>query len=146
MRYIVSERAKIPLAVLAGVLQAADSAYAIEHIQGEPCGLGELTYAGTLYAQLEIHCPSDEFFAEEVAELQDFVSESQGKQRARVAEVLRRAQVIVAAQILFQGEESGAATARMAPVWHWLFDKYPGLLQVDGKGYYDRAGLILKVE
>lgn len=39
-----------------------------------------------------------------------------------------------------------ALVARLDPLWVWLFQNRDGLLQADSEGYYDRRGIIFRME
>ena len=105
-----------------------------------------LTYGGALYGQMEINRPGDDLFLGEIEEPKEEAEEGAAKGRKTVLKALAETKAIVAIQVLWQDREAEGTLQKIDPIWLWLFANRSGLLQVDGEGWYDRSGLILKLE
>jgi sugar/nucleoside kinase (ribokinase family) len=139
MRYVTTAEEDVSLARLGRVLQDIDPAYSITSD-------GDLMHGDGLYAQLEVNCAGEGIFREEMPELVESAEDAQGPGREAVLRVLRNARAVIAIQVLWQGREAEATLQRIEPLCDWLLANRKGLLQVDGEGYYDGSGLILRVE
>jgi hypothetical protein len=138
MRYISTDATPITLAQLEQGLQAVNPTY---RVVDSVLHLGD-----EVYGDIEINYPSDELFADEIAELQEAVRDAHGKQKRVVLNVLQQATTIIAVQVLYQNREIETTLQALDPLWTWLFTNRQGLLQVDGEGYYAGTKLLLKVE
>ncbi|MHC4504059.1 MAG: hypothetical protein ACYTFI_12190 [Planctomycetota bacterium] len=146
MRFIVADDKGITISLVARALQEADPAYSIANATGPPSESGDLMYSEDTCAQLEINRAGEESFEEEVPELIEFVEDAEGAKREAVLQVLQSARAVLAIQVLHRGRETETTLRRVDPLCDWLLASRGGLLQVDGEGYYDASGLILRVE
>jgi hypothetical protein len=142
LRYIIAEGPPPTLTDLRDGLRPLGPDYSFE-LQGQA---GIFVYQGTPIAQLEISTPGDEVFEEERDELLDFLTAVVGDRRPHVEVLLRGATGTIAAQILAAGDDPAMVLQWLDPVWKLMFSRHRGLLQVDGEGYYDADGLVLKVD
>jgi hypothetical protein len=138
MRHIVTDAESISLLQIEHALRAIDSRYSV--------GDGDLMHGGDLYATVEAQRPGDNLFDEEVQELLAEIQGVRGKGRKKVGIALQNAKAIVAVQVLWQDREAEETLQKLDPLWEWLFINRQGLLQADGEGYYDHAGLILELQ
>ena len=147
MRFIETDSTETTRAILDGALRTVDSNYSLT-------ASGELKYGDDCYGSVEINRPGAGLFDEEIEELKRFVEDAQlgwlsfmriGR-KAHVVKTLDSATAIVSVQIMFGDRETEATLDKLDPLFQWLFANRKGLLQVDGEGYYDQAGRILKVE
>jgi len=144
MRFISVDEREISLSILESALKQKSAAYLIERDE-ESDASGVLTYDGDVYGEIEVNHAGDEIFEEEIEELRGDVEEALGARKPEVLNVLRRAKVIVAVRVLWQGRESEETLEKIDPLWEWLFANREGLQQAGGEGYYDAAGLVLEV-
>jgi hypothetical protein len=134
LRFLLTDD-DITLATLEAALKSTDPAYAITEVHHEPLEHGLLTHKGDLYGNIEIsRFGSAE--DEELEELREDVQESGSPKRKRPAVL----------QMLNEVKAMVVTLTKIDPLWEWLFANRTGMLQADGEGYYDRSGLVLKVE
>ena len=139
MRYISTDASEITLEILNKELQAGNQRYSVDES-------GELRFGDDVLGVVEINVPSQELFGEEIEELKEFVKGVRGWKRKEVLKALNAARTIVAVQVLFDGQDADAVLEKLMPLWDWLLANRNGLLQADDEGYYNKSGLILKVE
>jgi hypothetical protein len=146
MRFVVTTDQEIALPAIADALKEIDPSceLAVDSEATRPSA--DLVFGGDLYAELEINTPGDGLFDEELGELKELLEDAGYGDKARVLGVLDNAKGILAVRVLFGERETEATTAKLDPLWEWLFANREGLLQADGEGYYDSSGLILEVE
>jgi hypothetical protein len=138
MRYFLTGPNLPALAMMEAVLKTINPAYALD--------ANSLTFNGERYAQIEIMTPVDSLFQEEIDEFRVEIAHRRGRRRKTVLDTLNTARAVIAAQVLFQDRPIEQTLAKLDPLWEWLFVQYPGLLQVDGEGFYTQTGLILTLE
>lgn len=144
MRYISTDEQEITIPLLENILKAKDPQYAITNVQGLPNESGDLMYGASIYGEIEINHPGNSLFEEEIEELKEFLSETEGKKQKLVLQTLTNARIVLAIQILWQGRKAEETLEKIDPLWNWLLDNRRGLLQADGEGYYNKSGLILE--
>ncbi|MCI0486936.1 MAG: hypothetical protein L0229_10085 [Blastocatellia bacterium] len=145
IRFISNDERDLSLDILESALKQADDAYSIERDE-DADNYGLLKHNNDLYGEVDVSYLDDPLSDEEIEELLEDAEEAQGEKKADVLSVLNNANAIVAVRVLWQGRETEAMLEKIDPLWQWLLANRTGLLQVDGEGYYDRAGLILEVE
>ncbi len=133
MRFITTDTNLIDLVKIGQVLQSTDTKYALE-IKGND---GTLLYDGDAYADMEINLPGDGLFDDEIEELIEFLEDAKGRKKKRVQTTLKNAEQILAVQVVFGGRDLDVTFDRIDPIWKYMFEHHPGLLQTDGEGYYD---------
>jgi len=80
---------------------------------------------------------------EDIEDLRDELADIEGENKDRVLEMLGTATTMLA----FQLSEEGHDNYRLIdPFWDWLFERYPGLLQIDEEGYYSQNEQILALD
>ena len=106
---------------------------------------GDVLYGSEIFGEVEVNRREDQVFGEDVEELRElldgFRAQEDGKRRVRAA--LDAASGMIALQLSEEGHE---AYRRVDPFWDWLFERYPGLLQIDDEGYYNQDEQILSFE
>jgi hypothetical protein len=141
LRYIVVEGPPPTLADIAAGLMPLHPDYSLV-IEED---LATLTYQDTPIAQLEVSRPGDELFEDERNELLEALSTA-GSGTSEVESALQKSTGTIAAQLLAGGDDPAMVMQWIEPVWGWMFANHPGLLQVDGEGYYNGGGLVLKTD
>lgn len=138
LRFLVTDSQEISLVQVEAGLKQSNLDYRISD--------GDLMLGEDVLAEIEINCPSDGLFDEEIEELTEEVQEKRSRNKKRVAEVLQQAKAIVAVRVLSQGRDEEETMEKLVPLWEWLFVNRTGLLQADADGYYDQTRRILKVD
>lgn len=139
MRYISTDDLEITLEILNKELQAVNQRYSVDES-------GELRFGDDVLGVVEINAPGQELFDEEIEELQEFVHDARGWKKKEVLKTFDAAKAIVAVQVLSGGQDSIQVLEKLMPLWDCLMSNRTGLLQADDEGYYNKSGLILKVE
>jgi hypothetical protein len=144
MRYFIMGGASgsPTLADLGGALGAIDPTFTLIPDLHLP-GYGQLYHGETLLAEIEINVPDDDVLAEDLEDLRDLLAFSQHPNKDRVIAALDTLQSAVVVEAYWPGTESEAALDKTDLLFDWLFDHYPGLLQMDGQGFFDREAAIL---
>ncbi|HMT08254.1 MAG TPA: hypothetical protein PKA82_09635 [Pyrinomonadaceae bacterium] len=145
MRFISKNDLSKVLNDLERHLKGIDANFKFERSNDEDSA-ADILYRNEPYSQVEVNVPNDGLFEEEIGELQEFIEDIEGPGKEKVVDLLQNAKTIVCFQILFGGRTTDETLDTLAPIWHWLFGNYPGLLQADGEGYWENTNLILEVE
>ena len=145
MRFVSADATEATLPAIAEALRAVDPSYELKADEEVASPSADLLFEGDPYAEIEINTPGDGLFAEEIAELKEFLEDAGLGDKAKVLTVLESAKVIIAVQVLFGGRETEETMEKLDPLWEWLLANRSGLLQADGEGYYDSTGLILEI-
>jgi|CXWL01.1.fsa_nt_gi hypothetical protein len=143
MRFIVEDETTVSIDEVEAVLIRLDSRYLLAREVGDQ-RTADIFYNDSVYGQIEINVPGDGLFEEEIGELIEFIEDSAESKREAVIEKLNNTKSIFCIQVLFQGRTVEETLEKLAPIWDWCFRSRAGLLQVDGEGYYDASGLVLK--
>lgn len=142
LRFIVAEGSPPTLADLRTGLLPLSPDYSLEPEDQS----ATLAYQGTPIALIGIRASGDDLFDKERSELVECLGNCLGDRKPEVLVALQGATGTVTAQVLTDGDDPSMVVQWLEPVWGWMFTNRRGLLQVDGEGYYDRGGLVLKVE
>jgi hypothetical protein len=137
LRYFVDDPQPLTLAQMRTGLQQAGPAVQLS-VEGE------LSAGEDLLAHVEVNAKGTDLFEDEVNQFLRAVAGS--PQGAQVERRLRAARVVVAVQVVWQGQPAGAITDLMAPLWSWLQGNRKGLLQADGHGFFDGGHLVLALQ
>ncbi len=133
-------------------LKAVDAAFSIfpDPATGNS---GDLLYAGEIYGELEFNRNGDQVFDEDIADLRDQIVaigmgsiddlDSDDEGFAVVEQALLSAAGMIALRLFEAGHEH---YQRIDLFWDWLFEHYPGVLQIDEEGFYDQTEQILVVD
>lgn len=144
IRYILTGENDLTLAIVADGLKEVDSEFSLQIDQAAPTS-GDVLYGSEIFGEIEVNQREDQVFAEDIEELIDllvgFAGQEDGKSTVRAA--LNDATAMVALQLAEDGHDH---YRRIDPFWDWLFERYPGLLQIDDEGYYDQDEQILSFE
>lgn len=144
MRFFQTDDAPLTLTEIEAGLQAIDTGYAIEGNAPED-DVGELTYAGDLYGQIEVNRVGTDLADEELGEFRERIEDDSEGDRERVLAVVAATRAILAVRVLWQGREAEPTLRRLDPLWEWLFETHEGLMHADGEGFYDEENLVLEV-
>ena len=138
MRFFDTKNKPLTLKSLASALRRIDRKLGID--------LGQLTYAGEDFAQIEISEPGDGTFDEELAAFRKSVAAKRGKKvaaaKAKVLATLDAARRTVVVRV---GGHRDALDL-LDIVWDWLFQHRSGLLQADYEGFYEDEILIFALK
>ena len=145
MRFFTTSTEETTLSTIETALKRTDAAYSITNRISARHEAGTLAYEDGLYGQIEVNRTGDGLFGAEVEEFREEAEEAPGKGKETVLEALDATRAIVSIELLFQNRETEETLRRIDPIWHWLFENRSGLLQVDGEGWYDRSGRVLRV-
>ena len=69
-----------------------------------------------------------------------------GAGRDHVERVLRDAQRLICARVLWGSRDTEATLSRLDVLWDWLFTHRSGLLHAEGEGFYEDDELILALK
>jgi hypothetical protein len=138
MRYILTEDV-IDLAALEQALHEIDPLFSIHIDQSEP-NSGDLYYGEAVYGEIAINQPGETVFDEDMAELREILEPIEDVLKPGVLRVLDAADAMIALLVLEAGHSN---PEKLDVLWDYCFDHYPGVLQVDDEGYYNRDQLIL---
>ncbi|MCS7072508.1 MAG: hypothetical protein NZM00_13460 [Anaerolinea sp.] len=105
--------------------------------------VADLMYGDDIYAEIEINTAQGDLFRDDVDMLREQLANASPDDRAAV----ERIEAIFASargMIALRPTDFGIVYLdRIKPIWDWVMARWPGMLQVDDDGYYDRDGAIL---
>lgn len=152
IRYLFTAEPELTLTVIEDGFKAVDAAFSIFRDPATGTS-GDLIYAGEVYGELEVNRRGDQIFDEDVEDLRDQIVaigmesiddlDSDDEGLATVEQALISATGMIVLALSEAGHEH---YDRIDACWDWLFEHYPGLLQVDEEGYYNRNEQILVVD
>ena len=143
MRFLATDGERLGAEDVERALKQVDGRYELRQPELASETLSDLYFDGGLYAQLDINHVEDDIVREELAQLTERLAGREGPAADRVRDTLAGTRMVVAAEVLFQHRDTEETLKRIDPLWQWLFERRTGLLQVDGKGFYDGDELIL---
>ncbi|MCA9907334.1 MAG: hypothetical protein KC519_01705 [Anaerolineae bacterium] len=138
IRYILV-RDETTLATIDAALHLIDPDFNIQVDQSE-VETGDLYYKSEILGEITVNRPGDSIFEEEIAELRKQLDAVSHPDKPLVQTALDVARAMVALHVLQAGNDNPDILEQL---WDWLFEQYPGVLQVDEEGYYDIDGLFL---
>ena len=142
IRYILTSENDLTLSLVEAGLKEIDPEFALLPDQAAP-NSADVLHAGEIYGDIEINQREDQVFSEDIEDLRDELTEIEDEGKAGVLTMLDQAVTMVAFQISEQGHDQ---YRRIDPLWDWLFDHHPGVLQIDEEGYYSQNELILGMD
>jgi hypothetical protein len=138
MRFSDTEKKPLTLGRLRSALRRLDGKFDI--------ALGQLTYDGADFAQIDISQLGDGVFDEELANFRASVAAKRGtKSAAAKAEVLATLDKVKRTVVVRVGGHDDALSL-LDTLWDWLFSHRSGVLQADGEGFYQDEDLILALK
>jgi len=140
-RYFYTDGA-ITLDDLEKGFQSLDRRFALQR-DAAANNIADLAYGDDIYGEIEINSPQGELYQEDVEMLREQLADAAPEEApavARIEAVFTSARGLVA---LRPTDFGIVHFDRIAPIWDWLMARWPGLLQVDDDGYYDRDGTVL---
>ena len=143
MRYITTSGADISLTILETALKGVDAGYAIVPDDIEPL-IGTLKLGEYVCGEIEINTPDDDIFDEDIDDLCELIADSEQASELQIREILDKAKAIVAMNAIWEGGDSSITLDKLEPLWDWLFEHFPGVLQADHEGFYDHETLIFE--
>lgn len=122
-------------------LKKTNNQYELQHSQIND--YIDLLYQHKLIAHIEINRPEDDIFQEDINELIDTIGEPQNQAEQETLKQIHAANTLIAIEAIWEGANRDAALNKLDPLWAWLFQNHPGILQADGEGFYNANGLII---
>ncbi len=144
MRYITADREAITFKLLKEILLNLEGEYHLK-IDEHDEQRAELSYHDLRIADLEINAQGEQLFDEDMEDLIELLSFTSHPNAETVTGVLNTAQTMIVAAVYWQGDDPEPAFSLIDPLWDWLFENRPGLLQADNEGFYDAQQLILEM-
>ncbi|HVU14379.1 MAG TPA: hypothetical protein VHD90_24040 [Phototrophicaceae bacterium] len=139
IRYILTGEHDLSLDVIEAGLKAVDAEFSLFR-DPATTNSADVLHGSEVMGEIEINRPADQEFQEDIEDLRDELSYIDDQDTTRVAQFLAQATGMVAFQLV----ESGHDNYRwIDPFWDWLFDHYPGVLQIDEEGYYSISEQLL---
>ncbi len=146
IRYLFTAEPDLSLALVESGLKAVDAGFSI-FADAATDNSGDLIYGGEVYGELEINQRGDQVFDEDIDDLREQLAgisaESMSAEESLVVQTLNGARSMIALQLSEAGHEH---YQQIDLFWDWLFDRYPGLLQIDEEGYYSQDEQILAID
>ena len=152
IRYLFTAEPDLTLASVESGFQAVDAAFSI-FVDAAADNTGDLIYGGEIYGEIEINRRGDQVFNEDIEDLREQIVaigmdsiddlDSDDEGFAVVEQALLSAAGMIALQLSEVGHEH---YQRIDLFWDWLFERYPGVLQIDEEGYYSQDEQILVVD
>ena len=142
IRYIITGEHDLTLAQIDGGLKEIDPEFSIITDQAAP-NTGDVLHGAELFGEIEVNRREDQVFSEDIEDLREQLEEIVDDAKATVLATLDSATGMIAFQLSEDGHEH---YRKIDPFWDWLFDHFPGLLQIDEEGYYTQNEQLLEVE
>jgi hypothetical protein len=142
IRYIITAGHDLTLETLNLILKEVDPEFSIIPDRAST-NSGDLLHGSEVYGEIELNRPGDQVFVEDLEDLRDELVDIEGEEKDTVLRAFDDATGMIALELSEAGHEH---YRRIDPVWDWLFEHYPGLLQIDEEGYYDQDNQLLSVE
>ena len=142
IRYILTAENDLTLALVEAGLKEIDPEFALMPDQAAP-NSADVLYGGEIYGDVEVNQREDQVFSEDIEDLREELEDIEDEGKAQVLEMLGAATTMVALQLSELGHDH---YRRVDLFWDWLFERYPGLLQIDEEGYYSQDEQLLAVD
>ncbi len=142
IRYIITTAHDLTLDGLNQILKEVDPEFSIIPDRAST-NSGDLLHGSEVYGEIELNQPGDQVFIEDLDDLREELIDIEGEEKDTVLRGFAKATGMIALEL---SEEGHQQYRRIDPVWDWLFEHYPGLLQIDEEGYYDQDNQLLAVE
>ena len=142
IRYILTGENDLTLALVEAGLKEVDPEFALQ-IDQAATNSADVLYAGEIFGEVEVNQREDQVFAEDIEDLREELEDIEDESKAPILEMLSAATAMVALQLSEEGHEH---YSRVDAFWDWLFERYPGLLQIDEEGYYSQEEQLLAMD
>ena len=142
IRYILTGENDLTLAVVDAGLKEVDAEFTLQ-IDQAATNSADVLYGGGIFGEIEVNQREDQVFSEDIEDLREELEVVEDDSKARVLEMLSAATVMVAFQLSEEGHDQ---YRKVDPFWDWLFERYPGVLQIDEEGYYSQDEQILAMD
>jgi hypothetical protein len=140
-RYLTQAEHKITIKTIEKAFQKPNSHYQIHH--SVISNYADLLHLDTMIAHIEINTPEDEIFEDDIHELTAAIGQPQNAFEQTILKQIQQANTLIATEAIWQGTKRSNTLDKLDPLWTWLFQNYPGILQADGEGFYDSTGLVI---
>ncbi|MEO8393185.1 MAG: hypothetical protein ABI700_09350 [Chloroflexota bacterium] len=142
IRYILTGENDLTLALVEAGLKEVDPEFALQ-IDQAATNSADVLHGGEIYGEVEVNGREDQVFSEDIEDLREELEDIEDEGKTRVLELLGAATTMVAFQLSEEGHEH---YRHVDPFWDWLFERYPGVLQIDEEGYYSRDEQLLAMD
>lgn len=142
MRFILTGSRHVALAEIEAALKEVDDLYTLRH--DESLSSGELYYGALYCGVMELTDSDEDLFEDEIESFLENVGPASDEVSTGVADILRKAQQILAVEAYWEGINAESVLSRIDPLWVWLHEHRQGIMQADGEGFYDATGLVLE--
>lgn len=142
IRFILTGEHDLTLAQIETGLKEIDPEFSIIPDQAAT-NMGDVLHGGEVYGEIEVNRRGDQVFEEDIVDLREQLEDIGDDTKTTVLATLDSATGMVAFQLSEVGHDQ---YRKIDPFWDWLFDRYPGLLQIDEEGYYTQNEQILQVD
>lgn len=142
IRYILTAEHDLTLAQIESGLKEVDPEFSILPDQAAT-NSGDVLHGGEIFGEIEVNRREDQVFSEDLEDLREQLEDIVSDAKTTVLATLDGATGMIAFQLSEEGHDH---YRRIDPFWDWLFDHYPGLLQIDEEGYYTQNEQLLEVD
>ncbi len=144
MRYVTRDDHRLSMERLEAGLRHGGSDYRLSRVrEDERCA--DLSWSGDRLGELRIFRPKDPEFAKAVGLMRDRLAHSSGD-RETVLELISEALALAVLEVVWEDREAEVTQELLDPLWTLLFSRWDGLLEIEGDGWHDPIGQILKYE
>lgn len=140
-RYLTRPKDKITIAIIEDALKQAHNQYQLHPSQIN--NYADLLYEDKLIAHIEINHSDEDIFQDDIDELSDTIGTPQNTTEQSILSQIRATTTLVVVETIWEDTQREAALDKLDPLWNWLFQHYPGILQADGEGFYNADGLVI---
>ena len=142
IRYILTSENDLTLALVEAGLKEVDPEFALQ-IDQAATNSADVLHDGEIFGEIEVNQREDQVFSEDIEDLREELADIEDEAKAGILEMLGAATAMVAFQLSEEGHDQ---YRKVDPFWDWLFERYPGVLQIDEEGYYSRDEQLLAMD
>ncbi len=142
IRYILTGENDLTLDLIEAGLKAVDDAFSLFR-DPATTNSADVLHGSEVMGEIEVNRPADQEFQEDIEDLRDELADVDDPVKAEILRIFDQATGMIAFQLVESGHEHYGV---IDPFWDWLFDHYPGLLQIDEEGYYNASEQLLSLD
>lgn len=144
MRYVTRDDHRLSLERLEAGLHQSNQNYRLTRVRADD-RCADLIWSDERLGELTIYRKQDAEFAKALALMRDRTLRSSGDLDT-VIELLDEAKALVALEVVWEDREAEITQELLDPLWTLLGARWDGLLEIEGDGWHDPIGQILKYE
>jgi hypothetical protein len=144
MRYVTRDDHRLTLERLEAGLHQSNRAYRLARVRADD-RCADLNWSDDRLGELCIYREQDVEFAKSLALMRDRTTHSSGDLDT-VIELLDEAKALVTLEVVWEDREAEITQELLDPLWTLLCSRWDGLLEIEGDGWHDPIGQILKYE